>query len=359
MPLRGTSTVSPAATDRPESHDPTEERPLNSRISLKNLLAVASLLAATLAQVPIASAQSFYMGQEPAGKQKPDTTLTITVHPLARGVYAAKVRYGWIGWVEQADGITLIDATMEARAAAVLADTIRARSGTAPIRHVILTHAHDDHIQGARRFLDEGAVMIAQANVAAAIDSALGRTHDTKSKAKGGEAPTIAVKQSYTLGKGDRALQIVYLGHPAHTKGDLIVYLPKERILFAGDIVSNQAVPWMLDPGMSVPGWLASVDSLLSPRFDADSLVPGHGQIGQRLMAAGWMKRYLDDCWEKARTVAAWGTRELNYKEWGYLGAYENVEFYQETHFMNMRRLYKEAKGIKTPGRPRARALKY
>ena len=351
--------MSPAVIDRLKSHDPTEERPLNSRISLRHLLAVATLSALVLIHPTHASAQAWYMGQPPIEKQKVDTTLTITVHPLAKGVYAAKVRYGWVGWIEQADGITLVDATMEDRAAAMLADTIRARSGAKSIRHVILTHAHDDHIQGARRFLDHGAVMIAQANVAADIDSALGRAHETKSKVKGGEAPTIAVKNFYTLGKGDRAAQIIYLGHHAHTKGDLIVYLPKERILFAGDVVSNKAVPWMLDPGMSLSGWQASVDSLLSPRFDADSLVPGHGQIGQRLIAAGWMKRYLNDSWEKAKTVASWGTREINYKDWGYLGAYENVEFYQETHFMNMRRLYKEAKGIKTPGRPRARALKY
>lgn len=299
------------------------------------------------------------MGTPPAGKEKPDTTLTISVRPLAPGVYAAKVRYGWVGWIEQGDGITLVDATMDDRAAAALEDSIRARSGAKPIRYVIMTHAHDDHVLGAKRFLAQGAKLIAHANVSAAIDSALGRAHETTPTTKGGEAPTIEVKSLYLLGKGDRAAQIVHLGHPAHTKGDLIVYLPKEKILFAGDVVSYQSVPWMLDPGMSVTGWQASVDSLMTSRFDADSLVPGHGQIGPRIMAAGWMKRYLYDCWEKARTVASWGTSEIGFKDWGYLGAYENVEFYIETHFMNIRRLYNEAKGIKTPGRPRARALKY
>jgi len=45
-------------------------------------------------------------------------------------------------------------------------------------------------------------------------------------------------------------------------------------------------------------------------------------------------------------------------KGWGQLGAYEDNEFYEEVHFMNMRRLYNEALGKKTPGRPRARAIK-
>lgn len=326
---------------------------------MPRFLAAAALSLAAITHAPSATAQSWYMGTPPAGKEKPDTTLLISVRPLAPGVFAAKVRYGWVGWIEQGDGITLVDATMDDRAAAALEDSIRARSGSKPIRYVIMTHAHDDHVLGAKRFLAQGAKLIAQANVSAAIDSALGRDHVIVPQVKGGEAPTIDVKSSLNLGKGDRAAQIIHLGHRAHTKGDLVVYLPKEGVLFAGDIVSYRSVPWMLDPGMSVSGWQASVDSLLTARFDADSLVPGHGQIGARVLAAGWMKRYLYDSWDKAKTVASWGTKELGFKDWGYLGAYEDVEFYTETHFMNMRRLYNEAKGIKTPGRPRARALKY
>ena len=110
---------------------------------------------------------------------------------------------------------------------------------------------------------------------------------------------------------------------------------------------------------MSLKGWEASLDSLLGNRFDADSLVPGHGVIGPRIAAAGWAKRYLMDAWDKASTTASWGTSELAFREWGDLGAYEEIEFYQECHFMNIRRLYREAKGIKTIGRPRTRALKY
>jgi len=312
-----------------------------------------------LAATPPASAQTWYLGGNVPTKGKPDTTLTISVHPLAKGVYAAKVRYGWVGWIEQGDGITLVDATMDDQAAAALEDSIRARSGAKPIRYVIITHAHDDHVRGAGRFLREGARLIAQVSAAGAVDSVLGRTHDSTGGGKSAEPPTIEVQDIYRLGEGDNAAQIVYLGHPAHTSGDLVVYLPKARVLFSGDVVSYKSVPWMLDPGMSVKGWMSCVDSLMTARFDADSLVPGHGEVGPRILAAGWMKRYLMDAWDKAQKVAAAGTKEIAFKDWGYLGAYENVEFYQETHFMNMRRLYNEARGIKTPGRPRARALKY
>jgi cyclase len=323
-------------------------------------VALVALLTLVAAMTPArAPAQTWYLGGSGPTKAKVDTTLTISVHRLAKGVFAAKVRYGWVGWIEQGDGITLVDAAMDDQAAAALEDSIRARSGAKPIRYVIFTHAHDDHVRGAGRFLREGARPIAQAAAAGAIDSILGRTPNATGTGKGADPPTIVVKDLYRLGEGADAAQIVYLGHPAHTAGDLVVYLPKSRVLFAGDIVSYKSVPWMLDPGMSVNGWFACLDSLMTSRFDADSLVPGHGQIGARIAAAGWMKRYLLDAWAKAQKVAGAGTPEVAFKDWGYLGAYEDMEFYQETHFMNMRRLYNEARGIKTPGRPRARALKY
>jgi glyoxylase-like metal-dependent hydrolase (beta-lactamase superfamily II) len=303
-----------------------------------------------------ASAQTWYLGGNEPRKAPVDTTLTITVHPLAKGVYAAKVRYGWVGWIEQGEGVTLVDAGMDDRAAAALEDSIHARSGSKPIRTIVFTHAHDDHVLGAKRFVAEGARLIAHANAAATIDSVLGRPHGAGVPH---DSATIEVKDAYTLGEGDRAAEIIYLGHPAHTAGDLIVYLPKQRVLFAGDIVAYKSVPWMLDPGMSVDGWHACIDSIMSARFDVDSLVPGHGVIGTKQAAAGWTKRYLLDAYDKAARVASWGTSIAAYKDWGYLGAYEDTEFYQEVHFMNMRRLYNEAKGIKTPGRPRARALKY
>ena len=287
-----------------------------------------------------------------------DTTLVISVHPLAKGVYAAKVRYAWMGWFEQSDGITVVDAGTDVRAGAALMDTIRARSGKLPIKNIVFTHAHDDHVLGGKPFVAAGARVIAQASSIAAVDSMLGLPKGGPDAAKGPNNE-VAVKQAFSIGQGPRAAQVVYLGHPAHTVGDLIVYLPKERVLFAGDIVSNRAVPWMLDRGMDVNGWLASLDSLLTTHFAADSLVPGHGVIGTRIAAAGFTKRYIMDAAEKARKVAGMGSRENEFRNWGYLGAYENMEFYTETHFMNMRRLFNEARGIKTPGRRHARALKY
>ena len=91
--------------------------------SLPVVLAVVALLGS----VPSARAQSgttYFPGSPQIAHEHRgprDTTLTVTVSPLAPGVYAAKVNYVWTGWVELPEGILLIDSGLDSRTAEVLA----------------------------------------------------------------------------------------------------------------------------------------------------------------------------------------------------------------------------------------------
>jgi cyclase len=297
-----------------------------------------------------ADAQTTYLpGAEPPVKKKtgPDSTITIDVRPLAPGVFAAKVNYVWTGWVELPGGPLLIDSAIDERTAKALADTIRARSGEKPVQYVVNTHAHGDHVGGNAYFAAAGATIIAQAKAAAKIDS-------TTKAAK----PATRVQHRKTLGPAERKVEIIWLGRPAHTAGDLIVYLPKQKVLFAGDIVSNRAIPWLLDPDFNRLGWIAALDSLMSKAFVYDKLVPGHGVMADPVDELRFSRGYLNDAYDKAARTASWGTSVDAVKEWAYLGPYEDSEFYEEVHYLNMRRLYNQALGKATPGRPQMRTVK-
>jgi glyoxylase-like metal-dependent hydrolase (beta-lactamase superfamily II) len=316
------------------------------RIFIHSALFALIVSVASLAPAPT-SAQVYLPGAEPTIPPK-DTTLTIHVSRLAPGVYAAKLSYVWTGWVELPDGILVIDSGMADSAGVALADTIRARSPKRPFKYLVLTHAHDDHILGAKPFLAAGATLVAQERVLHDMDSTLGIPDNP--------AKEIRVKDRKRFGSAARPVDVIWIGRDAATRGDLIVHLPKQKVLFTGDLVSNKSVPWLLDPDFSLKGWLQSLDSLGT--FSANVLVPGHGLLGKPADGIRFTRGYLQDAEEKAVRLAGWGTTISEPRKWGYLGPYEGLEFYQEVHFMNMKRLLADAKGVKTRGRAKVRALR-
>jgi glyoxylase-like metal-dependent hydrolase (beta-lactamase superfamily II) len=304
-----------------------------------------------------------------------DTIVSIEVHRFHPGVYGAKNRHVWNGWVELPEGILVIDGGYDARSARALADTIRTRSPGRPFRYLVLTSGHVEHVGGVRTFAGLGATVLAHPDVAAAIRDSIGsgavappdsarKTTPARSAAKkkarpkpaaavAPSGPLAEVKDRLVLGGPDRRVEIAWLGRPANSTGDLVVFLPRQRLLFTGDLAYNRAVPWLVDPKFSYDGWLASLDMLLTKRFDADSIVPGHGRLASRIDGLMYTRRYLVDAMDKAARLAAWNVSPQAMEDEGYLGAYEDAEYYDPIHFYNMRRLHQLSKGIDTPGRSR------
>ena len=212
---------------------------------------------------------------------------------LAPGVYAALGDTGRgsegqpnAGFVVTGDGVVVIDALASPRQGQELVDAIR-RVTDQPIRWLVLTHHHPDHHFGAIVFRRLGAKVIAHPD---RTTLALERGEDALvadwvrvvglDAMRGFEfadRPDRPVTGTDTLRLGGRRLVIRHPG-AAHSPGDLMVWLPDDRVLFAGDLLVEDGVTMVVDGNSAaLLRALAAIDTL-QPR----QLVPGHGAVPVR-----------------------------------------------------------------------------
>ncbi|PYO79461.1 MAG: MBL fold metallo-hydrolase [Gemmatimonadetes bacterium] len=189
------------------------------------------------------------------------------------------------GFAVTTEGVVVIDALASPAQGEQLIRTIRAVTDR-PIRWLVLTHHHPDHHFGAIALRRAGARVIAHPDVSTGVDEQSREAAESawtrvvgKAQMKGfayADVPDVAVTSADTLRLGDETIVIAHPWRgPAHTAGDLIVWLPDQRVLFAGDLLIEDGVTMVVDG--SSRGLLAALDTLagLDPRV----VVPGHGAI--------------------------------------------------------------------------------
>jgi glyoxylase-like metal-dependent hydrolase (beta-lactamase superfamily II) len=186
------------------------------------------------------------------------------------------------GFVIPPAGVVVIDALGSPALAQRLLAEIRKHTDQ-PVTHVILTHYHADHIYGLQSFKAAGAKVLAHEGGKLYLYSDTARLRleaSRKDLAPWIDQDTRLVEADEWL-SGEREwvvggvrLQIKPVG-PAHTPEDLVVYLPQEKVLFAGDLVFRNRIPFVGQANSRQ--WIKSLDSLLA--FDAKVIVPGHGPV--------------------------------------------------------------------------------
>jgi glyoxylase-like metal-dependent hydrolase (beta-lactamase superfamily II) len=212
----------------------------------------------------------------------PLSAQSLKVQKLAEGVWAAEPAKGAnVGWFLLGDGVVAVDSGADAATAKDVLKQIAETTGGKPVRLLILTHSHADHSGGARAFVAAGARVLCQESVAGVILAFLTRPASEVGDplaSKPGTRPVVeSISERSIMVDGLRNAQIYFLG-AAHTSGDLIVYLPTEKILFGGDLALNGRQPFMQSPDVDPAGWERSLQSL--SRVPVEKLVPGHGEIG-------------------------------------------------------------------------------
>jgi cyclase len=214
-----------------------------------------------------------------------ETKPFFALHEVGPGVFAAICVPGSgagsnAGFVIGDDGVAVVDTFQSSAAAEQLLAAIRERTAL-PVRFVVDTHYHLDHVAGNGVFRDAGAVIVAQRNV-----RAWERTENLKWWAPDVPADKRAWVESFVLPSlvYDDGVDL-YLGRrhlvvramPGHTGGDSVVSVPDADVVFTGDLFWNAALPNTTDADTAA--WVTSDERLVADHPKA-TFVPGHGEIG-------------------------------------------------------------------------------
>ena len=169
-----------------------------------------------------------------------------------------------------------------------------------PCGRLVNTHHHADHTTGNSLFLPAeivGTEYCRQAVVRGGLADLKNRPESWRVGAAELRLapPSVTFDGKVTYRYGDIVVELIGSG-PAHTYGDLLVYLPQQRILFAGDIAFHYIAP----AGQSalISGWIQTISRI--EKMDVDVIVPGHGPIGTKKDLAA-MREYLEILTSEAR----------------------------------------------------------
>ena len=208
--------------------------------------------------------------------------VTIQARPLGFGVTMLTGAGGNMGLSTGEDGAFLVD-TQFAPLAGKIRDAV-AEVSTIPVRLVLDTHWHRDHVGGNEALARAGAIVIAHESVRRRMASggtivALGAEIPPAPPAA---LPHATFRDSLELHWNGGEIRIFHVD-PAHTDGDAVVWFVQADVMHVGDIYFNGRYPFIdLSSGGSVQGMIDAVDRVLALAGEETKIIPGHGPLSNR-----------------------------------------------------------------------------
>ena len=255
------------------------------------------------------------------GAAETEAAEPLAVSEVAAGLFVYEAPYrlaapsnlgaiGNIGFIVGREAVAVIDTGGSFETGERLLAAIRARTQL-PIRWVINTHFHPDHVLGNAAFLGEGAKFVGHRNLRDAL-AQRAQTYLDANRRLIGEAgfqgtrivlPDVAVDDRMTVDLGGRILELEAHG-TAHTNADLTVMDVETRTWWLADLLFVRHLP-AIDG--SLKGWLATMEK--AKKRAVDRVVPGHGPASVAWPAAlAPQERYLTRLRDEIRVMVGDGT---------------------------------------------------
>lgn len=227
------------------------------------------------------------------------------------------------GFVVGDDGVLVVD-TFENEAAAKALMTEIHKLTHLPVKFVVNTHYHIDHVAGNRVFYNEGATLVSQQNVRTWIHTENLKFFGEKIKPEEKKlveslvAPEAVYNSEMALYLGNRKIEVISMG--GHTGGDSVVNIPDAGVAFCGDLFWNRTLPNLIDA--DTVRWDLTLTQLTLPvglyslngKDFAATYVPGHGDVGH-VDDVRTFRKYLQDLHdlvEQSETAGKHGDELIN-----------------------------------------------
>lgn len=263
----------------------------------------------TLAVLAVVFGLGLGLGLAPAPDQAQAQEAKRAITKIAGDLYRFQNNFHYSVFLVTPEGVIVTD-PIDAEAATWLKAEIATRFNQ-PIKYLIYSHDHRDHIAGGEVFADT-ATVVAHENAKATI----------LSEGRPTAVPDLTFSDQMTLELGGKTVELMYLGR-SHSDNMIVMHFPEERALFTVDFVSVKRLPYKTLSDAYFPDWIEAVEKV--GEIDFDILVPGHGPVGAKADAADH-GAYLRELYEEVLAAARAGksldemkasiTMEA-YKDWG------------------------------------------
>jgi glyoxylase-like metal-dependent hydrolase (beta-lactamase superfamily II) len=221
--------------------------------------------------------------EKPTGfEELPATNPTPTVTELAKDVYLLEdVANGYnVMFVALKDHILVVEAPLNSATSQKAIARIKETVPGKPIKYLVVTHYHDDHAGGTRGYMAEGATLVTTEGNKGYFEkmAAAKRTIDPDALSKNQRKPVIETIQNKKRVFSDDAhtVEVYDIGPGPHAKEMLIVYLPKEKILFQGDLLGLPSATKAITPGNETTAHFA--DRVRELGLDVERIAAVHGR---------------------------------------------------------------------------------